>query len=209
MQTEMSDARRLVETARRHFAAFNDRALEDPRVRVAQNDGRNFIDGTDEVYDVISSEPPNIWVAGVSGLFTQELYRSAAERLAPRGIFCQWVPLYEMEREDFRIMLNTLTSVFPQVTFWQVGSDVILLASKEPFQVELHEILAKLNQPGVQKDFNELGVSLKGITDFLNQPVVQPEQVPAFLGKVEVVNVDDKPVLEFSTARNLFELAKP
>jgi spermidine synthase len=198
----------VVETARRHFAAFNDRALEDPRVRVAQNDGRNFIDGTDEVYDVITSEPPNIWVAGVSGLFTQELYRAAAERLAPRGIFCQWVPLYEMEREDFRIMLNTLTSVFPQVTFWQVGSDVILLASKEPFQIELHEVLAKLTQPGVQKDFNEIGLSLKGITEFLNQPVVQPEQVPAFLGKVDVVNVDDKPVLEFSTARNLFELAK-
>ncbi len=199
----------VVETARRHFAEFNDRALEDPRVRIAQNDGRNFIDGTDEVYDVITSEPPNIWVAGVSGLFTQELYRSAAERLAPRGIFCQWVPLYEMEREDFRIMLNTLTSVFPQVTFWQVGNDVILLASKEPFQIELHEVLAKLTQPGSQKDFNELGVSLKEITEFLNQPVVQPEQVPAFLGKVEVVNVDDKPVLEFSTARNLFELAKP
>lgn len=199
----------VVETARRHFAEFNDRALEDPRVRVAQNDGRNFVDGTDEVYDVITSEPPNIWVAGVSGLFTQEFYRSAAERLAPRGILCQWVPLYEMEREDFRIMLNTLTSVFPQVTFWQVGSDVILLASKEPFQVELHEILAKLTQPGVQKDFDEIGLSLKGITEFLNQPAVQPGQVPAFLGKVEVVNVDDKPVLEFSTARNLFELAKP
>lgn len=201
--------RLVVETAWRHFAAFNDRALEDPRVRVVQNDGRNFVDGTDEVYDVITSEPPNIWVAGVSGLFTQEFYRSAAERLAPRGILCQWVPLYEMEREDFRIMLNTLTSVFPQVTFWQVGSDVILLASKEPFQVELHEILAKLTQPGVQKDFDEIGLSLKGITELINQPVVRPDQVPAFLGKVDVVNVDDKPVLEFSTARNLFELAKP
>ena len=198
----------VVETARRHFAAFNDRALEDSRVKVVQNDGRNFVDGTDEVYDIITSEPPNIWVAGVSGLFTQEFYRSAAKRLAPHGVLCQWVPLYEMEREDFRIMLNTLTSVFPQVTFWQVGTDVILLASKDPFQVELHEILAKLTQPGVQKDFDEIGLSLKGITDFLNQPVVRPDQVPAFLGRVDVVNVDDKPVLEFSTARNLFELAR-
>jgi len=198
----------VVNTARRSFAAFNDHALDDPRVRVAQNDGRNFVDGTDERYDIITSEPPNIWVAGVSGLFTQEFYRSAAEHLAPRGILCQWVPLYEMEREDFRIMLHTLTSVFPQVTFWQVGADVILLASKEPFQIEFDQVLAKLSQPKVRRDFEEIGLSLNGTMDFLNQPVVQPEQVPAFLGQIDTLNVDDKPVLEFSTARNLFELTK-
>ncbi|HEV2851969.1 MAG TPA: fused MFS/spermidine synthase [Thermoanaerobaculia bacterium] len=198
----------VVDTARQDFAAFNGRALEDPRVRVAQNDGRNFVDGTDARYDVITSEPPNIWVAGVSGLFTQEFYRSAAEHLAPRGILCQWVPLYEMKREDFRIMLHTLTSVFPQVTFWQVGSDVILLASKEPFQVEFDQVLAKLSEPRVRRDFEEIGLSLQAAMDYLNQPAVRPDQVPGFLGRVDVLNVDDKPVLEFSTARNLFELAK-
>lgn len=198
----------VVETARQSFGAFNDRALEDSRVRMVYNDGRNFVDGTDEVYDVITSEPPNIWVAGVSGLFTQEFYRSAASRLAPRGILCQWVPLYEMEREDFRIMLNTLTSVFPQVTFWQVGSDVILLASKEPFLIEFDQVLAKFSQPKVRQDFQDIGLSLRGAMDYLNQPAVRPDQVPAFLGQIETVNVDDKPVLEFSTARNLFELTK-
>jgi hypothetical protein len=37
---------------------------------------------------------------------------------------------------------------------------------------------------------------------------VRPDQVQAFLGRIHTLNVDDKPVLEFSTARNLFELAK-
>jgi spermidine synthase len=198
----------VVETARLHFAAFNDRALDDPRVRVVQNDGRNFVDGTEERYDVITSEPPNIWVAGVSGLFTQEFYRSAAAHLNPGGILCQWVPLYEMEREDFRIMLHTLTSVFPQATFWQVGGDLVILASKDPFKVEFEQVLAKLSLPKVRQDFEEIGLPMKATMDFLNQPVVRPDQVPAFLGQVDVLNVDDKPVLEFSTARNLFELTK-
>jgi spermidine synthase len=198
----------VVETARRHFAPFNDRALDDPRVRVAQNDGRNFVDGTEERYDVITSEPPNIWVAGVSGLFTREFYSSAAAHLNSGGILCQWVPLYEMEREDFRIMLHTLTSVFPQATFWQVGSDLVILASKDPFQVEFDQVLAKLAQPKIRRDFEEIGLPLQATMDFLNQPAVRPDQVPAFLGQVDVLNIDDKPVLEFSTARNLFELAK-
>ncbi len=198
----------VVETARQYFAAFNDRALEDPRVRVVTNDGRNFVDGADERYDVISSEPPNIWVAGVSGLFTQEFYRSAAAHLSAGGILCQWVPLYEMEKQDFRIFLHTLTSVFPHVTFWQVGTDVVLLASKEPFKIELPEMAARLRSPALARDFTAIGLTMRGVIEFLNSPAVRPEQVPAFLGRVDTLNVDDKPVLEFSTARNLFELAK-
>jgi spermidine synthase len=198
----------VVEAAREHFAPFNDHALEDPRVRVVTNDGRNFVDGAEGYFDVITSEPPNIWVAGVSGLFTQEFYRSAAAHLSAGGILCQWIPLYEMEKEDFRIMLNTLTSVFPQVTFWQVGTDVMLLASKEPFRIELPEMAARLRSPALARDFTAIGLTMRGVIEFLNSPAVRPDQVPAFLGRIDTLNVDDKPVLEFSTARNLFELAK-
>ena len=198
----------VVEAARREFAPFNDHALDDPRVRVVTNDGRNFVDGADGFFDVITSEPPNIWVAGVSGLFTQEFYRSAAARLSAGGILCQWIPLYEMEREDFRIMLNTLTSVFPQVTFWQVGADVMLLASKEPFRIERQDMAAKLRHPALARDFTAIGLTMRGVIEFLNSPAVRPDQVPAFLGRIDILNVDDRPVLEFSTARNLFELAK-
>jgi spermidine synthase len=198
----------VVAAAREHFAAFNDHALDDPRVRLVTNDGRNFMDGTKERFDVITSEPPNIWVAGVSGLFTQEFYRSAATHLAAGGILCQWVPLYEMEREDFRTMLNTLTSVFSEVTFWQVGSDVILLASNQPFRVELPDMARRLRSPALARDFTAIGLTMRGVIEFINDPVVRPDQVSAFLGKADTLNVDDKPVLEFSTARNLFELAK-
>jgi spermidine synthase len=198
----------VVAAAREHFADYNDHALDERRVRLVLNDGRNFIDGARERFDVITSEPPNIWVAGVSGLFTQEFYRSAAAHLAAGGILCQWVPLYEMEREDFRTMLHTLTSVFPEVAFWQVGSDVILLASNQPFQLELPELARRLRSPALARDFSAIGLTMRGVIDFINSPAVRPDQVPAFLGNEEGLNVDDQPVLEFSTARNLFELTK-
>ncbi|HEV2844077.1 MAG TPA: hypothetical protein VG477_04455, partial [Thermoanaerobaculia bacterium] len=163
---------------------------------------------TDQRFDVITSEPPNIWVAGVSGLFTQEFYRSVSDRLARGVILCQWVPLYEMEREDFRIMLHTITTIFPHVTFWQVGNDVILLASREPLNIELPQVVEKLRRPAMARDFTQIGLTMRGVVELLNQPVVLPGEVRNFLGQIDTVNVDDKPVLEFSTARNLFELAK-
>lgn len=199
---------RVVEAARVHFSAYNDGALNDPRVRVVTNDGRNYVDAASGKFDVITSEPPNIWVSGVSGLFTQEFYRSAASRLAAGGILCQWVPLYEMEKDDFRTMLHTIRTVFPQVTFWQIGTDLIVLASREPFTVELPQVAAKLRRPGLARDFTALGLTMRGVIGFINQPVVRPDQMDRFLGRVDTVNVDDKPVLEFSTARNLYELAK-
>jgi spermidine synthase len=199
----------VVDAARRWFAPYNDRALDDPRVRVVTNDGRNYIDGTRERFDVITSEPGDIWVAGVSGLFTDEFYRSAAAHLAAGGVLCQWIPLSEMEREDFRTMLHTIVRVFPNVTFWKVGPDVILLASREPFQIEQEPTVARLRNAALGQDFSAIGITMRGVLQIMNTPIVRPDQVPAFLGNVETVNVDDRPVLEFSTARNLFELAKP
>ncbi|MFL6194493.1 MAG: fused MFS/spermidine synthase [Thermoanaerobaculia bacterium] len=198
----------VVEAARGRFAAFNDHALDDPRVRIVTNDGRNYLDGVRGRFDVISSEPPNIWVAGVSGLFTEEFYRSAAGHLTANGVLCQWVPLYEMKRDDFQTMLHTITAVFPTVAFWQVEGDVIVLASKEPFQIEPDPTVARLRNPALARDFTSIGLTMSGVIELLNSPAIRPDQVPAFLVPVERLNVDDRPVLEFSTARNLFELAK-
>ena len=199
---------RVVETARTHFAPFNDHALDDPRVRVVTNDGRNFIDSATGRFDVITSEPPNVWVSGASGLFTRELYRAAASRLADGGILCQWVPLYDMKRNDFRMMVHTIHTVFPYVAFWQVGTDVIVLASAQPLQADLDQVKARLRSPALERDFTGIGFSGRGVLELMNSPAVRPDQVDAFLGGFDALNLDDRPVLEFNTARNLFDVAK-
>jgi spermidine synthase len=198
----------VVDLARRRFGAVNGHALDDRRVKVVTNDGRNYLESSPRQYDVISSEPPNLWVAGVSGLFTQEFYRAAAAHLAPGGVLCQWVPLYEMGKEDFRVMLHTLTSVFPSVTFWQLGSDVVFLASKDPLTADYETVMGRLRRPGVRASLTAIGLTEENTVMLLNNPVVEPAQVAAFLGRIDTLNTDDLPVLEFSTARNLYTLPK-
>ena len=59
--------------ASREFEAVNHRPLEDPRVHVFLNDARHhLILARDGSYDLVSSEPSNPWITGVSNLFTRE-----------------------------------------------------------------------------------------------------------------------------------------
>jgi len=196
----------VTEAARLYFGEFNDHALDDPRLSLVTNDGRNFMDASERTYDVISSVPPNIWVSGVSGLFTREFYVSAKRHLKPGGILCQWTPLHEFERDDLRVALRTITSVFPHAAAWVSGSDVIILASDRPLQADPARVAARLGVPAVARDFAEIGIPLQQVPALLGKPDFRPAGFSDQGG--DEVNVDDRPILEFRTARNLFTFNK-
>ncbi|MBI1949984.1 MAG: fused MFS/spermidine synthase, partial [Acidobacteria bacterium] len=105
---ELEDA--VVEGSR-FFDQESGAPLDDPRVRLVVNDARNHLLLTDRVYDVIISEPSNPWVAGAAGLFTRDFFALARSRLAPEGLFCQWVQLYELTAGDFRAILRGFAGV--------------------------------------------------------------------------------------------------
>ena len=180
----------------------------DPRVKIVTNDGRNYVDSSKKTYDVISSEPPNIWVAGVSGLFTQQFYRSAKAHLNPGGVLCQWMPLYEMQAPDFRIILHTIRTVFPHIRFWAVGADIALVASDQPLEADEAKARARIAHPGVLADLKEIEMSPEELVAKLSNPDIPSDRLPSFIGRVEIENTDDLPILEFSTARNLYTFAK-
>ena len=52
-------------------------------------------------FDVIVADLFMPWQAGAGSLYTREMYAAAARRLAPGGLFCQWLPLYQLTREEF------------------------------------------------------------------------------------------------------------
>ena len=44
-------------------------------------DARNYILAEAQTYDVITSEPSNPWISGVSNLFTLDFFKMARSRL--------------------------------------------------------------------------------------------------------------------------------
>lgn len=133
--------------------------LDDPRLRIILDDARNFLLTTRETYDLIVSEPSNPWIAGVSMLFTEEFYREARARLAPGGVFVQWVQSYALEPRDMRMIFATFLPHFPRATLWRGESaDYFLVAETAPGADPLARTRELWDEPALARDFHALGM---------------------------------------------------
>ena len=198
----------VVEATRAWFSDANHHALDDPRVRLVVDDGRSFIERGTEKFDVIISEPPNIWVSGVSGLFTTEFYRAARARLRPGGILCQWLPLYELGEKDLATALATLGTQFEHLAGWTNGSVAVILASADPLPIGASRVRRPI-PPAVAADLLRAGIPPQQIDLFLSQPDLDGAAIARLQAAARDLNRDDHPVLEFRAARNLYHLTKP
>ncbi|HEV2731708.1 MAG TPA: fused MFS/spermidine synthase, partial [Terriglobales bacterium] len=107
---------------------LNRGVMNDPRLHLIFDDARNFLLTSREEYDLIISEPSNPWIAGIAALFTDEFYAAVKRRLAPGGMFVQWVQSYSVAPEDLQMVFGTLAPHFPDVTLWRgEGPDLLLL----------------------------------------------------------------------------------
>ncbi|MFH1279388.1 MAG: fused MFS/spermidine synthase [Candidatus Eisenbacteria bacterium] len=191
---EISDA--VIEGATLHFAPLLGGAFEDPRVRILRNDGRNHLLLTPHRYDVIISEPSNPWLTGIASLFTEEYFRLARDRLAEGGVYGQWLQSYGMSPRDFRMVVRTMASVFPEVSLWQPQyADFLLIGRTDPSPVPLDSIAARMREPSVYRDLESVG--LEHPSRLLGACLLDDKVLRAWLGPGPL-NTDDNGLLEFS-----------
>ena len=109
----------VVEASREYFGDYTNELFADPRVRVIVEDGRNYLLGTRETYDVIVGDLFIPWPSGAASLYTVEHFAAVRDRLRDGGVFAQWLPLYQLSRDEVFVIARTMTEVFPQVTLWR------------------------------------------------------------------------------------------
>jgi len=70
--------------------------LNNPKSTIVIDDGRRFLQRTNQTFDVISIDPPPpIEAAGSSLLYSEEFYELVKKRLKPGGILQHWFPFGE------------------------------------------------------------------------------------------------------------------
>jgi len=109
----------VVVASKKYFGKYTNGLFNDSRVRITIEDGRNALAGTRETYDVIIGDLFFPWKAGSGSLYTTEHFQSVKRRLSKGGLYCQWLPLYQVSGEEFFCITKTLLEAFPQVTLWR------------------------------------------------------------------------------------------
>lgn len=127
----------VVEANRRLATLRDTDPLADPRVRVLVNDARGALMLTDLRYGAIVSQPSHPWTAGASHLYTRDFFEQVRGRLAPGGVFVQWMGLQFVDEDLMRSLLATLLAVFPHVRVYEADpGSVLLVSSADPFELE-------------------------------------------------------------------------
>lgn len=82
-------------------------------VRYHLADARRYVRASEQTYDVIVADLYQPARDGSGALYTTEHFRAIAERLNSGGLFCQWLPLYQMDREVLALIVRTFLDVYP------------------------------------------------------------------------------------------------
>lgn len=189
--------------ASRLFARWNRRYWEDPRVRTVLEDGREYVFRGPGQFDIISSEPSNPWIAGIGNLYTREFYSLCRNRLAPRGLFCQWIHLYEMEEKVLKTILRTFLEAFPgAVAFSSVeNNDLLLIGPADTIAVDFEALERRMNQSAVSDDLAP--IDLDRPFALLSTQVFDNQSLRRWAG-VGPLNTDNFPLVEYLAPRGFF-----
>jgi spermidine synthase len=117
-----------------HNFSSNEDVLHDPKVKAIVMDGRAYLRRATKVYDVITLEPMPPTLAGVNVLYSREFYELARNRLGPKGVIAQWLPLYCVAPLYSASIARTFIDVFPNAVLWidpETKGDGILLGTKD------------------------------------------------------------------------------
>lgn len=177
--------------------------LRSPKSHIVIDDGRRFLERTQEQYDVIAIDPPPpIGAAGSSLLYSREFYASAKKRLRDGGILAQWYP--GGDRTTTAAIARSLKESFPYVRCFGsfIGYGVHFFASMQPIADLSAAQLAQRIPPRAAADFVEWG------------PYPTPEQQYADLLKREapidwLISLDNKaPALTDDRPINEYDLLR-
>ena len=127
----------VVALCREHLPTWHQGAFQDPRARLVHADGRAFVEGESQRYDVVIVDVVDMLENGpAEKLYTRQFYELLRKRLKPDGIVA--VQALEFSFADDRphaALARTLRTVFPEVHSYRalipsfLGSWGFLIAS--------------------------------------------------------------------------------
>jgi len=199
--------------AAKEFRPLSEGIFNNPNHTLVIADARNYLLWDKNKYDIIASEPSDPWQSFSTSLYSKEFYELIKEHLNENGLFVQWVPIYEFTPHDFKMFYKTFNSIFPYVlgfvnlkNFTSKGkifnpTEIILVGSLKPInldKVRVSQRIMKVNE--IQKDL--IFINIFTPNQFFDLYLFNQDNLKGYADNALIIT-DDRPILEFSSARNI------
>ena len=174
-------------------SAYFRRGPMNPRLHLLAADARRYVRATPERYDLVVSDNFHPARSGSGSLYTVEHFKAVRERLAPGGLFCQWLPLHQLDLGTLRSIVRTFLAAYPDA-FAMLATNsldtpvvgLVARADGARFDVAKTRVRAEL---GIDDDLALFGSFFAG-----------PSSLARFAGDAPL-NTDDRPVVAYSAPR--------
>ena len=82
-------------------------------LHIVNADARRYVNASESKYDVVIADLFHPARDGAASLYTLEHFNAIKNLLNEKGIFCQWLPLYQLDLATFKIITRTFMEAFP------------------------------------------------------------------------------------------------
>jgi spermidine synthase len=168
-------------------------------------DARRYVAADEGQYDVIIADLFHPALDGSGALYTAEHFAAVRKRLLPGGLFCQWLPLYQLDLPSLRTIIRTFLDIYPGASAWLNHYSVrtpmlVLVGPRSGGFLDLDSLTARLRDPGVSAVARAVGFDVP--MDLLGQYVGGARTLAALAGE-GARNTDDYPYVALDASRNV------
>jgi spermidine synthase len=157
-------------------------------------------------YDVIVSDNFHPARSGSGALYTVEHFQAVQKRLAPGGLFCQWLPLHQLDLQTLRTIVKAFISVYPDgqaiLATNSLETPVVGLVGHDGTPVfdvaSVRQRLATAAWPKLAQAPTDFGLTDEFAV--LGSFIAGPASLARFAGSARA-NTDDHPVVAYMAPR--------
>jgi spermidine synthase len=150
----------------KYFPDQNYKVALNPKTHIIFDDARHYLMTTTERFDIIASDPLDVFIKGTAALYSREYFDAIKRHLNPGGMFTLYVPLYETDEATIRSELATFFDAFPNGSLWAntrdgLGYDMVFMGQVEPLRIDVDPVMSRITSSelaGVRQSLSDIGV---------------------------------------------------
>ncbi|SHJ09630.1 Spermine/spermidine synthase [Malonomonas rubra DSM 5091] len=194
-----------------YFKKANEEISKAENLKIIAADARRYVSASEKKYDVVVADLFHPARDGAGYLYTIEHFAAVKNRLNQEGLFCQWLPLYQLDTDTLKIIMRSFLEVFPNsqayLAHFSLQQPIIgLIGANEKLRYPERWFRDKMQDPAIREKV--LPLRFDSYYSLFGTFLAGSEQLRTFCAD-SPLNTDDHPLVLFRAPAFVYSEQKP